>query len=65
MAGYILLDLEITDPEGFVEYFLTQAMGIPTEYIGGMKQDPATWSAMTGKEDLRCPCLPYNQPLPL
>src|SRR5947209_3555365 len=31
-----------------VEYFLTQAVGIPTEYIGGMKQDQATWSGMTG-----------------
>jgi len=31
-----------------VEYFLTQAVGIPTEYVGGMKQDQATWSSMTG-----------------
>ena len=31
-----------------VEYFLTQAVGIPTEYVGGMKQDQATWSGMTG-----------------
>ncbi len=31
-----------------VEYFLTQAVGIPVEYIGGMKQDQATWSGMTG-----------------
>src|SRR5947207_3743790 len=31
-----------------VEYFLTQAVGIPAEYIGGMKQDQATWSGMTG-----------------
>src|SRR5437773_4829715 len=31
-----------------VEYFLTQAVGIPAEYIGGMKQDPATWAGMTG-----------------
>jgi pimeloyl-ACP methyl ester carboxylesterase len=31
-----------------VAYFLTQAVGIPAEYIGGMKQDQATWSAMTG-----------------
>src|SRR5215471_15538036 len=30
-----------------VEYFLTQAVGIPAEYIGGMKQDQATWSGMT------------------
>ncbi len=31
-----------------VAYFLTQAVGIPTEYIGGIKQDQATWSGMTG-----------------
>ena len=31
-----------------VAYFLTQAVGIPTEYIGGMKQDQTTWSGMTG-----------------
>jgi pimeloyl-ACP methyl ester carboxylesterase len=31
-----------------VEYFLTQAVGIPAEYIGGMKQDRETWSGMTG-----------------
>jgi pimeloyl-ACP methyl ester carboxylesterase len=31
-----------------VEYFLTQAVGIPAEYIGGAKQDQATWSGMTG-----------------
>jgi len=31
-----------------VEYFLTQAVGIPAEYIGGIKQDQATWSGMTG-----------------
>ena len=31
-----------------VEYFLTQAVGIPAEYLGGMKQDQATWSGMTG-----------------
>lgn len=30
------------------EYFLTQAMGIPSEYIGGIKQDQASWSGMTG-----------------
>ena len=30
------------------EYFLTQAVGIPAEYIGGMKQDQAMWSAITG-----------------
>src|SRR5215467_7795168 len=31
-----------------VEYFLTQAVGIPAEYIGGMKQDQALWSGVTG-----------------
>ncbi len=31
-----------------VAYFLTQAVGIPAEYIGGMKQDQATWSGVTG-----------------
>jgi len=31
-----------------VEYFLTQAVGIPAEYVGGMKQDQATWAGMTG-----------------
>lgn len=31
-----------------VEYFLTYAVGIPAEYISGMKQDQATWSGMTG-----------------
>jgi pimeloyl-ACP methyl ester carboxylesterase len=31
-----------------VEYFLTQAVGIPIEYVGGMKQDQAMWSGMTG-----------------
>ena len=31
-----------------VTYFLTQAVGIPAEYIGGMKQDQATWSSMAG-----------------
>jgi hypothetical protein len=25
-----------------VAYFLTQAVGIPADYIGGMKQDQAT-----------------------
>ena len=30
------------------EYFLTQAVGIPAEYIGGMKQDQAMWSGVTG-----------------
>ncbi len=29
------------------EYFLTQAVGIPADYIGGMKQDQAIWSSMT------------------
>jgi pimeloyl-ACP methyl ester carboxylesterase len=31
-----------------VEYFLTQAVGIPAEYLGGMKQDQAMWSGVTG-----------------
>ena len=31
-----------------VAYFLTQAVGIPAEYIGGIKQDQATWSGVTG-----------------
>src|SRR6266487_5114937 len=31
-----------------VAYFLTQAVGIPAEYLGGIKQDQATWSGMTG-----------------
>ena len=31
-----------------VAYFLTQAVGIPAEYIGGMKQDQAMWSGVTG-----------------
>ncbi|HEY8283794.1 MAG TPA: alpha/beta hydrolase [Chloroflexota bacterium] len=31
-----------------VEYFMTQAVGIPAEYIGGMKQDQGIWSGMTG-----------------
>ena len=31
-----------------VEYFLTQAVGIPAEYIGGIKQDQTTWSSITG-----------------
>ncbi|MGH2496210.1 MAG: alpha/beta fold hydrolase [Ktedonobacteraceae bacterium] len=30
------------------EYFLTQAVGIPAEYIAGIKQDQAAWSGMTG-----------------
>lgn len=30
------------------EYFLTEAVGIPGEYIGGMKQNQAMWSAVTG-----------------
>ncbi|MCI0393934.1 MAG: alpha/beta hydrolase [Chloroflexi bacterium] len=29
-----------------IEYFLTQAVGIPAEYISGMKQDQTTWSRM-------------------
>ena len=31
-----------------VAYFLTQAVGNPAEYIGGMKQDQAMWSSVTG-----------------
>jgi pimeloyl-ACP methyl ester carboxylesterase len=31
-----------------VEYFLTRAVGIPAEYIGGIKQDQANWSGMAG-----------------
>lgn len=31
-----------------VEYFMTHAVGIPAEYIGGMKQDQAAWAEMTG-----------------
>jgi pimeloyl-ACP methyl ester carboxylesterase len=34
--------------EEAVEYFAKYALGIPDEYIGGMKQDPATWAGMTG-----------------
>ena len=34
--------------EEAVEYFLTKAVGIPAEYIGGMKQDQVTWSGMIG-----------------
>jgi pimeloyl-ACP methyl ester carboxylesterase len=34
--------------EEAVEYFLTQAVGIPADYIGGIKQDQATWSTMIG-----------------
>ncbi|MGH2536185.1 MAG: alpha/beta fold hydrolase [Candidatus Promineifilaceae bacterium] len=30
-----------------VEYFMTQAVGIPAEFVGGMKQDAATWDKMT------------------
>jgi pimeloyl-ACP methyl ester carboxylesterase len=30
-----------------VEYFLTQAVGIPAEIMGGIKQDQAAWSSMT------------------
>ena len=29
------------------EYFLIQAVGIPAEYIAGIKQDQATWSGVT------------------
>src|SRR5260221_634277 len=31
-----------------IEYFLTQAVGIPAEYIGGVKQDQATWGQPCG-----------------
>jgi pimeloyl-ACP methyl ester carboxylesterase len=33
--------------EEAAEYFLTQAVGIPAEYIGGIKQDQANWSGLT------------------
>lgn len=29
-----------------VEYFLTKAVGIPPEYVGGARQDQASWSGM-------------------
>jgi len=29
------------------EYFLTQAVGIPADYIAGIKQDQAAWSGLT------------------
>jgi pimeloyl-ACP methyl ester carboxylesterase len=29
------------------EYFLTQAVGIPAEYVGSIKQDQANWSGLT------------------
>jgi pimeloyl-ACP methyl ester carboxylesterase len=34
--------------EDAVEYFAKHALGIPAEYIDGMKQDQATWSGMKG-----------------
>ncbi len=34
--------------EEAVEYFAKYALGIPAEYIDGMKQDQATWSGMKG-----------------
>lgn len=34
--------------EEAVEYFMKYAVGIPDEYISGMKQDQATWAGMTG-----------------
>jgi pimeloyl-ACP methyl ester carboxylesterase len=34
--------------EEAVEYFAKHALGIPAEYIDGMKQDQATWSGMSG-----------------
>ncbi len=40
------LSVEDRRDEAF-EYFLTQAVGIPAEYIGGMKQDQAMWSGVT------------------
>lgn len=30
-----------------VEYFMTEAVGIPAEYVGGMKQDVSIWATMT------------------
>lgn len=30
-----------------VEYFMTEAVGIPAEYVGGMKQDAPMWATMT------------------
>src|SRR5690242_17531479 len=43
----MMLAVEGKRDEAF-EYFLIQAVGIPAEYIGGMKQDQAMWSAVTG-----------------
>jgi pimeloyl-ACP methyl ester carboxylesterase len=40
------LSVEGKRDEAF-EYFLTQAVGIPAEYIGGMKQDQTMWSGVT------------------
>ena len=34
--------------EEAVEYFARHALGIPDEYMGGMKQDEAIWSRMIG-----------------
>lgn len=34
--------------EEAAEYFLTEAVGIPAEYIGGIKQDQATWTPLLG-----------------
>ena len=34
--------------EEAIAYFMTQAMGIPVEYLGGMKQDQTNWSNMLG-----------------
>jgi pimeloyl-ACP methyl ester carboxylesterase len=31
-----------------VEYFMTQIVGIPAEYMGGMKQDQTTWTRLIG-----------------
>jgi pimeloyl-ACP methyl ester carboxylesterase len=33
--------------EEAAEYFLTQAVGIPADYIAGIKQDQAAWSGLT------------------
>ena len=42
----ILLSVEGKRDEA-AEYFLTQAVGIPAEYIAGIKQDQANWSGLT------------------
>lgn len=45
-AHLMRLSVEGKRDEAF-EYFLIQAVGIPAEYIGGIKQDQATWSGVT------------------